>query len=351
MKKILALMLCLCLMVVMCVGCSNSSKEVENSKDPVSTQDGEKVSDKKVEKKYKIGYANLDDSIAFCQLVKESIQENCDILDIELVTADNKLDGPTALANAESFILQEVDGVIEFQSDAKFAEVIMDKFNENNIPVVAVDIPHPGATFFGVNNYHVGRLAGEALAQWVNSNWDGAADTLISLELPQSGELVMQRSNGMYDGFMENVKNPVPDDMIFREDSHHTQEESKRVVDDLLPKIDKDAKIVVLCVQDMAALGAIAALETAGRQGNASVVAQNCGPEAVNELVRPGTCMFGSTGYFPEHYGDKMIPTMLNLIEGKDVPEEVFVDNTFVTIDNLFDFYPEAKEKYDELRK
>jgi hypothetical protein len=81
-----------------------------------------------------------------------------------LVNANNNLDGASALNNAENFVAQGVDGVVEFQTDEKFGNVIMNLFQSQpvNIPVIAIDIPMPGATFFGANNYKAGLLAGGA---------------------------------------------------------------------------------------------------------------------------------------------------------------------------------------------
>lgn len=33
------------------------------------------------------------------------------------------------------------------------------------------DIPHPGATYFGANNYQAGLLAGHHLARWARTRW------------------------------------------------------------------------------------------------------------------------------------------------------------------------------------
>src|SRR4051794_13932733 len=70
---------------------------------------------------YKIGFANLTEDVDFTKLVKQSIIDNAKKAgNIELVLADNHLDGATALNNAENFVAQGVDGVVEFQTDAKF---------------------------------------------------------------------------------------------------------------------------------------------------------------------------------------------------------------------------------------
>ena len=114
---------------------------------------------------YKIGFANLTETVDFTKLVEQSIVSAAKKAgNIDLVLADNNLDGATALNNAENFVTQGVDGVVEFQTDANFGNVIMNLFQSQavNIPVIAIDIPMPGATFFGANNYKAGLMAGQA---------------------------------------------------------------------------------------------------------------------------------------------------------------------------------------------
>ena len=60
------------------------------------------------------GFANLQRDISFGIKVEKSIECNAEAAGIELLIADNRLDGPTALANAESFARRQVDFCIEF---------------------------------------------------------------------------------------------------------------------------------------------------------------------------------------------------------------------------------------------
>jgi ribose transport system substrate-binding protein len=293
---------------------------------------------------YKIGFANLTEDIVFTKLVREGIESAAQQAgNIELVLADNKLDGATALNNANSFITQGVDGVIEFQTDEKFGNVIMSKFRAKNIPVIAIDIPMPGATFFGADNYKAGRLAGEALGNWVNENWDGQVDYFLLLELPQSGPIPAARMQGMLEGVQDTVQNPVPEENIFHLDSKNTQEEARRVVGDTLPKISPDAHhIVAATINDGTALGTIAAFEAAGRRGDVKVIGQNADPSGWPEICKEDAVYFGSTAYFPEKYGEKIIPAMLDLLECRPVPPSIYVDHVFITRDNIEQYYPGA---------
>lgn len=113
--------------------------------------------------KYVIGFANLQRDITFGVMVEKGIQTNADAAGVDLVIADNRLVGPTALANAQSFVQRNVDYVIEFQTDVNFGPQVMNILNEDGVKVVAIDIPMPGATFFGANNPKSGFMGGSYL--------------------------------------------------------------------------------------------------------------------------------------------------------------------------------------------
>ncbi len=292
---------------------------------------------------YVIGFANLTEDIVFTQLVREGMLGAAEEAgNVEIVLADNRLDGATALANADNFITQGVHGVVEFQTDEAFGNVIMSRFRREGIPVIAIDIPMPGATFFGADNYEAGRMAGEALAEWVNENWEGEADAMLVLELPQSGPIPAARMQGMEDGFQDAVNTPVADEMIFRLDSQNTQEESFRVVSDTLPTIPDAERIVAVTINDGSALGVIAAAEAAGRADQMMVVGQGADPSGQEAMISENSLYLGATGYFPELYGYQIIPAMIDLLECRPVPPAIYVNHVFINADNLCEYYPDA---------
>lgn len=298
---------------------------------------------------YTIGFANLTEDIEFTRLVREGLVAAAEEAgNVELVLADNKLDGATALANTESFITQGVDGIIHFQTDAAFGNVIMAKARAAGIPVFAIDIPMPGAIFFGADNYFAGQLAGEALANWVNENWDGQVDAALMLELPQSGPVPEARMQGMIDAFQETVENPLPEEMIFHLDSKNTQEESFRVVSDTLPAIPDATHIVAMSINDGTGIGVVAAAEAAGRGDQVMVVGQNADPSGQEEMIKENSRYLGATAYFPENYGFKLLPAMIDVLECRPVPPSVYVDHVFISAENLCEFYAESWPEFCE---
>jgi ribose transport system substrate-binding protein len=293
-------------------------------------------------KRYKIGFANLTEGISFTTQVRQSIEQAAKQAgNVDLVEANNNLDGATALANADNFITQQVDGVVEFQTDAKFGNVIMDKFRAHNIPVIAIDIPMPGATFFGADNYHAGTLAGQGLGQWIQKNWNGQVDALIMLELPQSGDIPAARMQGQRDG-LESVVGKIPESKVKHLDSKNTLEVARQLVADTLTTLPNAHHIAVVSINDDTALGAIAAAQAAGRSNDIAVVGQNATDNARIEIRKPGSRFIGSTAYFPEKYGFKIIPAMLKLIQRQAVPPSIYVDHVFVTKDNVDKYYPQS---------
>src|SRR5690606_3686519 len=105
--------------------------------------------------------------------------------------------------NADTFIKERCDLVIEFQTDEAIAPVISQKLQSARIPLIAIEIPHPGATYFGANNHEAGLIGGRALGRWAKRYWDGQVDQILLLELPKAGTVPGTRLTGMLAGIRE----------------------------------------------------------------------------------------------------------------------------------------------------
>jgi ribose transport system substrate-binding protein len=56
-------------------------------------------------------------------------------------------------------------------------------------------------------------------------------------------------------------------------------------------------------------------------------------------MRRPGTRLVGSVAYFPERYGDELIPLALSIVNGNPAPPAVFVKHLLVTPENVNRIY------------
>jgi len=111
-------------------------------------------------KKLRFGFGGQSADMPFSVAVTESLKSAAAAVGVDLLVLDNCYDSATAVKNAEEFVSSRVDLVIEFQVEQEVAPVIGDKLAGAKIPLIAIDIPHPHATYFGVDNYRVGVEAG-----------------------------------------------------------------------------------------------------------------------------------------------------------------------------------------------
>lgn len=290
---------------------------------------------------YVFGFANLQRDIAFGILVENGILENAQRAGIEVVVADNRLSGPTALANAQAFVRRNVDFVIEFQTDVNFGPVIMQEFNRARIPVIAIDIPMPGAVFFGANNPRSGFMGGTYLAHAALAKWGDRVKQgyLVIGELPQSGAIPAMRTAGQEAGFLAVIKD-FPRDRIIKIDTRNTLEYSYTQMANVLARIPRGVPIMVTAINDQSATGMLRAVQAAGREEDVLVVGM--GADELDTLMGEEKFV-ASVGYFPERYGNYLIPTALAMLAGYDIPDAVLVNHVMVTPANVCQYYPDRQ--------
>ncbi len=279
---------------------------------------------------YRIGFANLGETMPFPIDVRRGIERAAQSAgNIDLVLADNRLDGQTALAVAERFSAQNLDLVIEYQIDEQIGTQIMDKFHQAGIPVIAVDIPMVGATYFGVDNYRAGHMAGLALGNWIKDNWDGQIDRLVVLEEPRAGSLVAARIQGQLDR-LQSVLGEIPVDKRLTLNSGNTCEISEAEMTAALKRMPEAHRIAVVCFNDDAAFGALNAIRKLQREQDIVIVGQGADRRIREEMHYPGCRIIGSTAYEPEKYGEKLIQLALKILHGEPVPPAVYIDHEFI---------------------
>jgi ribose transport system substrate-binding protein len=283
----------------------------------------------KSQKIYKIAFANLSETEVFTVEVRRSIEAAARRAgNIELLLADNRYDGETALRNAEQFIAQRADLVLEYQVDEGYAYRLMHRLRLARIPVVAIDIPHPGAMYFGVDNYVAGHLAGGAIAREAAQRWSGKLDRLFSLALPRSGPTVAARLQGQIDAIRESTS--LADEDIVWLDSQNTYQTAFQRLRDALATITPGTRLALMAVNDETMLGAIAALEELGHARNAIAVSMGADRLALTELQRPGTPLIGAVTFSPETYGERLIAIAQDILAGKDVPPALYQQHRII---------------------
>jgi ribose transport system substrate-binding protein len=289
-------------------------------------------------KKFRLGYASQSEEFSFSRLVSESIRGSAYEAGIDLMVLSNRYSPKAAVRNAEMFVREQVDLVIEFQTNQQSASIVASKLIEANIPIIAIEIPHPGAHYYGANNYRAGLIGGHALAQACIQYWDGVIDELILLELPMAGPLPRSRLTGILAGIRELLPK-LPDQRVRFINGNGRYEISLDVMRKHLRK-SKSSRVLIGGMNDPSCLGALQAFEEAGRAEHCLAVGQNASIEARREMRRPNSRLIGSVSYSPEQYGEAVISLALDMLNGKDVPPATFVKHQLITRENVDAIYP-----------
>ncbi len=297
------------------------------------------VSELRRRRRYRIGYAAQGGDGSFEREVHLSLQRAAEREDVELIVLSNRYQSKVALRNAEQLIRERVDLVIEFQTDEAVAPAIATKYLEADTPFIAIDIPHPGATYFGANNYQAGLLAGRYLGQWARSRWDGKVDEVLLLELGRAGSLVHARLSGVLAGLKETLRDGVEARPVVSLDGDGQFKTSLEKVRKHL-RGSKPRNVVVGAVNDPSALGAARAFEEAGRAGTCAIAGQNAEPDARAELRRPRTPLLASVGFFTERSGDGLIKLAFAILGHRQTPPALFIHHHLITSENVDHFYP-----------
>lgn len=287
---------------------------------------------------FRLGYASLGDDYQFSQEVSASVKRAADAEGIELISTDNRYSAKVALRNTDLLIREKVNLAIEYQIGGDVAPIIAAKYREANIPMIAIDIPHPGATFYGANNYEAGLIGGKYLGQWAKKEWKSEVDEIILLELRRAGNLPQMRLTGLLVGINLVLPSTKNCRVIYLDGDGELGASVEAVRRHL--RFSRARRILVGANNDLSAVGALRAFEEAGRTECCAIMGQNASIEGRQELRRPNTRLVGSVAYFPERYGENVIRVSLDILSGRTVPPAVFVEHKLVTPSTINHHYP-----------
>lgn len=291
-------------------------------------------------RQWKIGYGSPGIETLFTRTVAESLRVAVDQCgELEMFTLDHRYKPAVTLRNAERFIRERVNLVIEYQIGEEVGAMIAQAYRDAHIPVIAVNNPQPGATYFGANNYEAGLLGGRHLGKWARTQWHGEVDEIVMLELRRAGVVPKTRLAGMVHGIRE-VLGPASEKIpVVYLDGDGSFEASWQVVRKHL-RTQRSARTLVGAMNDNSALGSLRAFEEAGRLDQCAVLGQNGSPEARQELRKDNSRLIGSVAYFPEKYGEGLVRLALDLLNRRFVAPAVLTQHQLLTAQNVDHIYP-----------
>jgi ribose transport system substrate-binding protein len=287
---------------------------------------------------FRLGYAAQGTDYQFSKEISTGLQRAAAEQGLELICVDNRYNAKIAQRNADVLVREKVDLVIEFQTDEHVAPIVAAKYRDAGIPLIALEVPHPGATYFGANNYEAGLIGGRHLGRWARQQRYGEDDEIVLIALDRAGNLPKMRLTGMLVG-MKETHPPLENCRVTYLDGDGKLGESFEAMRRFLRR-SRARGFLIGAINDPSALGALRAMQEAGRVASCAIMGQNAAPEGREELRQPGTRLIGSVAYFPEKYGAEIVAVALDILNRRAVPPAVFVKHQLVTPENVDHIYP-----------
>jgi len=292
---------------------------------------------------YRIAYAQLCSGQPFSDAVTRGLLEEAKKSFVELLVTDNQYSEEKAIHNAEWMIEQKVDFAIEFQVHYRVAPIIAHMFAKARIPTLAIDIPQPGAIYFGANNYAAGLLAGEGLGDWARKKWQAPVTRVLLLEASAAGPTPHGRMIGTLRGIRNTLHPQAHDSLtVTHRDAKGTGTEAGgyQATSKILRQLSPRERLLIGTINDASALGALRAVREAGRERFTAIISQDFSPDPriSAEIQDDDSPLIGSVAFFPERYGSKIMPAVLRWLNKEQVPPAFYTDHVMVTKENIQEF-------------
>jgi ribose transport system substrate-binding protein len=285
-------------------------------------------------RRLRFGFAAQSAEMPFSLAVAQSVTAAAAATGVELLMLDNRYDPDMAIQNAEEFVAKRVDLVLEFQVEEHVAPRVAHIFKKAEIPLIAIDVPHPNATYFGVDNFEVGYEAGMVLAQFAQRKWKSKADWVLGVGFAEAGSFVQSRITGAFEGIRERLAD-IPVDRYVQIEGRGMRQQSKLAAAEFMSKRRKGEHILVAASTDSSALGVLDAAREAGRESDFAIVGQDCIPEALAEMRQGAGALIGSISHEVETYGPRLIQLGIALLRGHVVSPYNYVRHKTVTQESL----------------
>ena len=290
---------------------------------------------------FTVGFANEATTAPFQINVQDSMNLGAKQAGDKLISLNNNYDDATALRNSQILANDKVDVAVEFQVDSKIAPEIAQTFKKAGIKwTISIDIPQPGAIFFGASNYADGQLAGEHAGTYAKAHgWDPKTTTEVLLNLPAAGPIPQLRMNGMRDGLAKEFPGIPSSQIIQQSAGDGTTATAQTVMASLLPRIPASDHIILFSINDESGQGGLRAIQVAGREANTIVSTQGADGVGLGE-IKSDPHWIGDTAYFPEFYGKYIFQVIADLRAGKKVTPYVFMPRVYLNTANVAQYYP-----------
>lgn len=255
--------------------------------------------------------------------LKTVIEESGDTM----VTLDPQLSQERQIAQIKELIDKKVDIIYVAPVDWKGIKPALEASREAGIPVFNIDSPVYDedlvTTIITSDNYNVGVIAGNDLMKRTKEA------NIVILDYPRSKSTVER-----IQGFRDTIRDKPQYKIVIQESGEGQYDQAKAVMTEIIQKYPDFN--TVMAVNDLSALGAISALQEAGRIENTYVYGVDGTPEAKRKIQEG--LMTATVAQSPIELGMTSAEMGYVFLEGKPIQQHIEIPVYLIDKDNLNDY-------------
>lgn len=343
MKRVIGVLLSIC-MVVSMAACSapaeskepQESPAAEEQKESADPQTEEQKEDSKPsaesKEKYKIGICLPPTDNSWTAKLLELLEKECENETDEFeYTIKSSLDTADQVNIMETFRQGDFDLIIVLPGDSTLMEPICEQVYDEGIATIILDRPMESdkyTAYVGGDNYATGAAAAEYLGEVLNGSGEVA---VLRNWVGTPGDLLR------FGGFVDTLEEKYPDIHVVREvEGENSPEAGYTATSNILTAVD-DLDAIYAQV-DESGLGAVQAIENAGRTDIQYVVGVGGAKECFDLMKEEGSIYTAVTTYLPT-LGAEAVKQARKILRGESFERDYIDPCITVTLDNVDEYY------------
>jgi ribose transport system substrate-binding protein len=268
-----------------------------------------------------IGVSLLTLQNPFFRDLGDAMTEEAEKLGYNIVITAGDFDIGRQRNQVSDFIVQRVAAIVLCPQDSRAIGTSIREANQTGIPVFTADIAVLAddvdiVSHIATNNYQAGQIAAEAVIEAI-----GGRGKVGIIDHPEV-ESVIMRTNGFMDKINSyNNEHGRNINIVSRLPGGGAQDRSFRAAEDML-QAHPDLN-AIFAINDPSALGAVAAVERAGKDGQVKIVGVDGMPE-VRQAIRDGK-IYATAIQFPENIGRMTVQKIHSYMQGERLDTEYLI--------------------------
>lgn len=286
----------------------------------------EKKTDSKADKKkYVIGLSMNTLTNPFFVDVKEGVEKAAKEYGVELHVTDAQDNPSTQIKDMENLLTKKPDAIIVDPCDSDAIVSSIEAANKANVPILTMDREAKGGkvvAHIGYDAIKSGNIAGKYIVDILKGKGN-----VVELQGIMGTNVAQNRSKG----FNDIISKESGIKKVATQVADFDRAKAMSVMENILqanPKIDG-----LYCANDEMLLGALEAIEGAGRRDEIKLI----GCDAIDETldkIKSGK-VDATIAEPPFFLGKAILKTTVDHLDGKKVEKSVILDNQLVTKDNV----------------